>query len=145
MGGDQRPLGPVERRVLARRVRQVERRTGLQVVVHVGGTPEHPRAFAERLLADHHAHAVVVLLVDPVKRHVELRTTGPARRRLSDEHAAEVVRRMEPGLAGGRLARGVVHGLRVLEVRAGRGRRGALDLPEITGGTEGETGRPDVR
>ena len=134
MAGDATvPLTRLQRRRLVRRVRLVERRTGLEVVVHVGGTPEHPRTHAERLLDQHHHVPVVLLAVDPVKRHVEVRTTAAARGRLSDEHAAEVVARMRPAFAAGRLAQGLLEGLELLERRAVRGRAGTVDLPEVFG------------
>jgi hypothetical protein len=108
-------LSPHERFAIDLAVRHAERLTRLEFSVYVGTRAGETRATAQRL------HALlnvpqrsILLLADPERRAVEVVSGAEARGVLSDQTAAEVLRRVAGVFELAGLAAGVVAGVREL-------------------------------
>jgi uncharacterized membrane protein len=134
--GDLRRPTRRQRRRIDHAVRQAEAHTGLQLAVVLGRAGDgDARAHAEGLfvgagLADRPA---VLLLVDPVRRHVEVVTSPEAKQRVSDDEAAAAVAGMTEHFGRSDLVGGLVAGVAALAAAAGPGVAppGARDLPNV--------------
>ncbi len=115
-------------------VRHANQDTGLRFAVYVGPTEGDVRHYAQRahaaLAADDTAVAdsaadaglVVLVLVDPGVRRVEIVTGDSAHRRIDDRAAGLASLSMATSFAGGDLAGGIANGVRMLAQSATRPR-----------------------
>ena len=143
--GDVRPLTRRQRRAVERAVHEAEEATGLQLCVYIGPGEEDTRAHAEALLvnAGLHTRPAVLVLVEPVRRRVEVVTAPEARARIDDATSALAAATMTRHFARGDLAGGIVAAVDLLAAAAGSGPTapGAQELPDVLGpgfGTEAE-------
>jgi uncharacterized membrane protein YgcG len=141
--GDVRPLTRRQRRAVERAVHEAEEATGLQLCVYVGPGEEDTRAQAEALLvrAGLHTRPAVLVLVEPVRRRVEVVTAPEARARIDDATSELAVATMTRQFARGDLAGGIVAAVDLLAAAAGSGPTSpaAEELPDVLGpgfGTE---------
>ncbi len=94
-----------------------ERQTGMAASVYVGTTDgADTAAFADAALGElpPHHRGVVLLVVDPGRRHTVVRTDAAARLRLTDESCALATLSMTTSFGAGDLVGGIVTGLRML-------------------------------
>jgi Domain of unknown function (DUF5130) len=93
-----------------------EGQTGLRFPLYVGPVTGEPRAFGSGLLArlDHDDRGVVLVVVSPGQRCVEVVTSAVARSRLSDKACALAALSMTTSFGVGDLVGGLVSGLRML-------------------------------
>ena len=93
------------------------------VAVGIGQGSGGPlREQAERALArllDGQAVPAFVLLIDPGARQLEIVTSGPARRRLTDQQCGLAALSMTTSFGVGDLVGGIVNGIRMLADSAG--------------------------
>ena len=143
--GDLRPLTRRQRRAVERAVDEAENATGLQLCVYVGPGEEDTRAQAEDLFvkAGLHTRPAVLVLIEPVRRKVEVVTAAEARARIDDATSALAVATMTRQFARGDLAGGIVAGVDLLAAAAGSGPTpaDAVELPDVLGpgfGTQAE-------
>ena len=125
-----------QRERLERALAAAEEQTGLRFSLRVGPVESEPRLQAERLLAhiaDSPRDAVVLLMVAPGERRVEVMTTPAARRRITDHAAGLAVLSMTSTFAVGDLVGGIVSGIRQLADAAGRA-GGVQGAPELAQG-----------
>ena len=111
-----------QRHRIERAIENAERETGLRYAVRVGPVSDEPRLEAERLLANIATgprDSVVLVLVGPTERLVEVLTTPAARRRISDHAAGLAVLSMVSSFGVGDIVGGIVAGLRQLADAAG--------------------------
>ena len=115
-----------------------ESATGLRFALRVGELDPEPRLQGERLLA-HIAvgprEGVVVVLVSPGDRRVEIVSTPAARRRIPDHAAGLAILSMTSSFSVGDLVGGIVTGMRQLADVAGPP---ALSEVSAPGAIEGE-------
>jgi hypothetical protein len=97
-------------------VRTAEMQTGMRFSVYVGAVPGDPQGFAEQELAGlrHLGPEVVLVVVGPAERLVQVTTSPGARTRLSDQACALTVLSMTTSFGLGDLVGGIVVGLRML-------------------------------
>ena len=135
--GDVRPLTRRQRRAVERAVHEAEEATGLQLCVYVGPVEEDTRAHAEALLvqAGLHTHPAVLVLVEPLRRRVEVVTAPDARGRIDDATSELAVATMTRQFTRGDLAGGIVAAVDLLAAAAGSGPAspGAEELPDVLG------------
>lgn len=96
--------------------------SGLIISVGIGAGTGELREQGERALArllDGHPVAALLLLVDPGARRLEILTSAPARRRLTDQQCALAALSMTTSFGVGDLVGGVVNGIRMLADAAG--------------------------
>jgi uncharacterized membrane protein YgcG len=135
--GDVRPLTRRQRRAVERAVHEAEEATGLQLCVYVGPGEEDTRANAEAMLvqAGLHTRPAVLVLVEPVRRRVEVVTAPEARARIDDATSELAVATMTRQFARGDLAGGIVAAVDLLAAAAGSGPTpaDAQELPDVLG------------
>ena len=135
--GDVRPLTRRQRRAVERAVHEAEQATGLQLCVYVGPGEEDTRAHAEALLvnAGLHTRPAVLVLVEPVRRRVEIVTAAEAQARVDDATSELAVATMTRQFARGDLAGGIVAAVDLLAAAAGSGPTpsDAEELPDVLG------------
>jgi uncharacterized membrane protein len=143
--GDVRPLTRRQRRAVERAVHEAEEATGLQLCVYVGRGDEDTRAQAEAMLVEAglHTRPAVLVLVEPVRRRVEVVTAPDARARIDDATSELAVATMTRQFARGDLAGGIVAAVDLLAAAAGSGPTSpdAEELPDVLGpgfGTEAQ-------
>lgn len=141
--GDVRPLTRRQRRAVERAVHEAEETTGLQFCVYFGPADEDTRAQAEALFVDAglDTRPAVLVLVEPVRRRVEVVTAADARARVPDTASELAVTTMTRHFSRGDLAGGIVAGVDVLAAAAGPAAAavGAEELPDVMGpGFDGE-------
>jgi Domain of unknown function (DUF5130) len=108
---------------LERARRGAESETRIRFWLRVGELATDPHLEAEHLLANlvpSLREEAVLILVAPGARRVEIMTTHPARRRISDQAAGLVVLTMTSAFAVGDLVGGIVNAFRQLAAAAGR-------------------------
>ena len=135
--GDLRPLTRRQRRAVERAVDEAEEATGLQLCVYVGPGDEDTRAQAEALFvgAGLHTRRAVLVLVEPLRRRVEVVTAPEARARIDDATSELAVATMTRQFARGDLAGGIVAAVDLLAAAAGPGPTpsDAEELPDVLG------------
>ena len=135
--GEVRPLTRRQRRAVERAVDEAEQATGLQLCVYVGPGEEDTRAHAEALLvqAGLHTRPALLLLVEPVRRRVEVVTAPEAQARIDDATSELAVATMTRQFARGDLAGGIVAAVDLLAAAAGPAPTppGAEELPDVLG------------
>jgi uncharacterized membrane protein YgcG len=109
-------------RDLERIVGQASAETGLWFSVYVGGATGDIRDAAERLHARFGASAsdVVLVVISPSDRLLEIVTGEGSARRLSDRACALAALSMTTSFAGGDLVGGIRTGVRMLAEASGR-------------------------
>ena len=129
--GDLRRPNKRDRAAIDAAVARAEAHTGLQFCVYLGRVEGSERDFAASMLLDRGVD--ILVLVAPKQRSVEVVVAPEARERVSDDHARAAVDLMVSDFASGRLASGLITGLRELAARAGPGTPppGAVDLPDV--------------
>lgn len=125
---------------------EAEEATGLQLSVYVGPGEEDLRAQAEALLvkAGLHTRPAVLVLIEPLRRRVELVTAPEARTRIHDATAELAVATMTRQFARGDLAGGIAAAVDVLAAAAGSAPApaGSEELPDVLGpGFDPEVGQ----
>lgn len=97
-------------------VSAMERQTGLKVSVYVGQVEGDTRSFAAQMLAGlrHLGPEVLLIVVAPTQRHLQVITSSQARRRLSDQACGLAELSMATSFRVGDLTGGIVVGLRML-------------------------------
>lgn len=112
-------FGPGERASIDRAIRDAETVSRYEFSVYVGTVESEPRAFAERLhgalVAPSHS---VLVMVDPVGRHIQVVTGEEARRELEDHEVTLAVAEMQSHFALGDLPGGIVRGINMLAEHA---------------------------
>jgi uncharacterized membrane protein YgcG len=135
--GDVRPLTRRQRRAVERAVDEAEEATGLQLCIYVGPGEEDTRAQAEGLLvkAGLHTRPAVLVLIEPVRRRVEVVTAPEARARIDDATSELAVTTMTRQFARGDLVGGIVAGVDLLAAAAGVGPTptDVEELPDVLG------------
>jgi len=119
-GGDGFTAAQSER--LQRACEAAAAQSGLIVSVGIGAGTGELREQGERVLArllDGHPVAALLVLVDPGARRLEILTSAPARRRLTDQQCALAALSMTTSFGVGDLVGGVVNGIRMLADAAG--------------------------
>lgn len=108
---------------IERAIADAQRETGLTFSVRVGPVSDEPRLEAERLLANMggNREPVVLVLIGPGERLLEVMTSPAARRRISDHAAGLAVLSMVSSLGVGDVVGGIVAGIRQLADAAGPG------------------------
>jgi uncharacterized membrane protein YgcG len=93
-----------------------ESHTGMSASVYVGSTDGGPEPFADAAVAElpDQERGLLLIVVDPGRRQMAIRTVGPAAARLTDEACALAVLSMTTSFGVGDLVGGVVQGLRML-------------------------------
>ena len=120
--GDNEPFSDAQVREISRACNTASSETGLHYSVYVGAAEGEPHAFAQRL----HAalvtpdRSVLVMVVAPQDRQLEIVTGKESSRRLSDRACALAALSMTTSFAGGDLVGGIVTGLRMLSEASGR-------------------------
>jgi uncharacterized membrane protein YgcG len=108
-------FNPGQRAAIDRAIRDAETVCRYEFSVYVGSVEGDPRAFAERLhgalVAPSHS---VLLMVDPVGRHVQVVTGEEARRELDDHEVRLAIVEMQSHFALGDLCGGIVRGIHML-------------------------------
>jgi uncharacterized membrane protein len=126
-------------------VHEAEQATGLQLCVYVGPGEEDTRAHAEALFvkAGLHTRPAVLVLVEPVRRRVEVVTAPEARARINDATAELAVATMTRQFARGDLAGGIVAAVDLLAAAAGSGSMppDTEELPDVLGPGFGSEGK----
>jgi uncharacterized membrane protein YgcG len=131
-----------QRARIERALTGVAQETGLQFSVRVGSLDDaDPQMLAEKLLSGLIAgpnDAIVLILVAPGERVVDILTTPTARLRVSDHAADLAVLSMTSSFGVGDLVGGIIAGLRQLSDAAGPGARpiafvGASETKAIEG------------
>ena len=122
---------------------EAEEATGLQICVYIGPGEDDTRAHAEGLLvqAGLQTRPAILVLVEPVRRRVEVVTAPEARARVDDATSELAVATMTRQFARGDLAGGIVAAVDLLAAAAGSAPApaGAEELPDVLGpgfGTE---------
>lgn len=114
---------PAQRAAIDRAIRDAETVSRFEFSVFVGPVEGEPRAFAERLhdalVAPSHS---VLVMVDPIGRHLQVVTGTEVRRTLDDQEVALAVVDMQSQLALGDLSGGIVRGIHLLAAYARRPR-----------------------
>lgn len=113
-------LTSAEQAALDATIRSAEQACRAEISVYIGKSDgEDPRAFAtslhNTLVAPHRS---ILVMVDPVRRVVEVVTGGHVRRTLSDAEAALAVEEMTRSFAEGDLAGGLRRGIMLLAEHA---------------------------
>lgn len=128
-----KPLTRRQRDRIARAVEHAEAWTGLEICVYLGPTDGDPRSRAEALLTELGlaARPSVLLLAAPDVRRIEIVTSEPAARRVSDHAARMALLAMSASLGVGDVAGGVTEAVRLIAQAAGRGERTGPDLPDV--------------
>jgi uncharacterized membrane protein len=140
-GGEPVPLDDAGRSRIGAAVRDAERRTGLQMCVAIGATPDDAHATAERLFVAGglQERPAILLLVAPEQRQVEILTSPLIRSRVPDAACRRAVDVMVAEFATGALVDGVVAGVAHLAAEAeapqagAAGNGGDTDLPDVLG------------
>jgi hypothetical protein len=115
-------FSPEQRARIDHAIASAESVTGLRFALRIGELDPEPRLEGERLLAHIAANprdGVVLILVSPGDRRVEIVSTPAARRRLPDHAAGLAVLSMTSSFGVGDLVGGVVTGVRQLADAAG--------------------------
>lgn len=108
-------FAPGQRASIDRAIRDAETISRYEFSVFVGAVEGEPRAFAERLHEALVAPSISVLvMVDPVGRHIQVVTGEEARRELDDHEVALAIVEMQSHFALGDLTGGIVRGLTML-------------------------------
>ena len=107
-------------KAIERALRQAEQESGLTYSVYVGSPDEDLRQYGRRLfgLMGERASAVVVVLVDPAARRLEILTGDRSARALDDRATALGAMSMTSSFSAGDLAGGIVAGLHTLAEHA---------------------------
>ena len=96
-------------------IRNAEQACRAEISVYVGPVEGEPRDFATSL---HNTLVLparsVLVMVDPVRRVVEIVTGGHVRERLTDDESAQAVTAMEKAFADGDLGGGLNRGIALL-------------------------------
>jgi hypothetical protein len=110
-----------QRHRIERAIATAERETGLTFSIRVGPVSKEPRLEAERLLANMGGtrEPVVLVLIAPGERLVEVMTSPAARRRVSDHAAGLAVLSMVSSFGVGDVVGGIIAGIRQLADAAG--------------------------
>ncbi len=112
-----------QRHRIDRAIETAERETGLTFSIRVGPVSDEPRLEAERLLANMggNREAIVLMLIAPGERLVEVMTSPAARRRVSDHAAGLAMLSMVSSFGVGDIVGGIIAGIRQLADAAGPG------------------------
>jgi uncharacterized protein DUF5130 len=121
-GDGNEPFSDGQVREISRACGTASTESGLHYSVYIGPVEGDIRDHAERLHAALGANAsrVVLLLVAPQDRQLEIVTGKESSRRLSDRACALAALSMTTAFAGGDLVGGIVTGLRMLSEASGR-------------------------
>ena len=105
----------IQRQEIVKAIRDAERISGRRFSVHVGPSPEDPRAHAEELHSELDDPPTSILInVDPAARAVDVVTGSLVRRSLTDRQAALATISMQAAFATGDLTRGLLAGIQHL-------------------------------
>jgi hypothetical protein len=109
-------FGPDQRVRLHEAIDAAERQVGMHFPVYVGPVEGDPDAFAATELArlGYLGDEIVLILVDPASRVVQVSTTAAARIRLSDQGCALAILSMTTSFGLGDIVGGLTVGLRML-------------------------------
>jgi hypothetical protein len=112
-----------QRHRIERAIATAERETGLTFSIRVGPVSDEPRLEAERLLANMggNREPIVLILIGPGERLLEVMTSPAARRRISDHAAGLAVLSMVSSFGVGDVVGGIIAGIRQLADAAGPG------------------------
>jgi uncharacterized protein DUF5130 len=112
-----------QRHRIERAIATAERETGLTFSIRVGPISDEPRLEAERLLANMggNREPIVLILIGPGERLLEVMTSPAARRRVSDHAAGLAVLSMVSSFGVGDIVGGIIAGIRQLADAAGPG------------------------
>jgi hypothetical protein len=112
-----------QRHRIERAIATAERETGLTFSIRVGPISDEPRLEAERLLANMggNREPIVLILIGPGERLLEVMTSPAARRRISDHAAGLAVLSMVSSFGVGDVVGGIIAGIRQLADAAGPG------------------------
>jgi hypothetical protein len=112
-----------QRHRIDRAIETAQRETGLTFSIRVGPVDNEPRLEAERLLANMGGmrEPIVLMLIAPGERLVEVMTSPAARRRVSDHAAGLAVLSMVSSFGVGDVVGGIIAGIRQLADAAGPG------------------------
>lgn len=112
-----------QRHRIERAIATAEEETGLTFSIRVGPVSDEPRLEAERLLANMggNRESVVLMLIAPGERVLEVMTSPAARRRISDHAAGLAVLSMASSFGVGDVVGGIIAGIRQLADAAGPG------------------------
>lgn len=110
-----------QRNRIERAIATAQRETGLTFSIRVGPVSNEPRLEAERLLANMggNREPIVLILIAPGERLVEVMTSPAARRRVSDHAAGLAVLSMVSSFGVGDVVGGIIAGIRQLADAAG--------------------------
>jgi uncharacterized membrane protein YgcG len=108
-----------QRVALDQAIRAAEQVSRFEFSVFVGTAEGEPRQFAERLHAALSTpERSVLIMVDPVARHLEVVTGAEVRRLVSDHEVALAALEMRTEFAAGDLVRGLRRGISMLAMQA---------------------------
>jgi len=112
-----------QRHRIERAIATAERETGLTFSIRVGPISDEPRLETERLLANigDNREPIVLILIGPGERLLEVMTSPAARRRISDHAAGLAVLSMVSSFGVGDVVGGIIAGIRQLADAAGPG------------------------
>jgi uncharacterized membrane protein YgcG len=114
-----REFNASQRVAIDQAIRAAEQVSRCEFSVFVGSAEGDPREFAERLHAALSTpERSVLIMVDPVARHLEVVTGSEVRRVLSDHEVALAVLEMRTEFATGDLVRGLRRGVSMLAMQA---------------------------
>jgi uncharacterized membrane protein YgcG len=114
-----REFNASQRVAIDQTIRAAEQVSRFEFSVFVGSAEGDPRRFAERLHAALSTpERSVLVMVDPVVRHLEVVTGSEVRRVLSDHEVALAVLEMRTEFATGDLVRGLRRGVSMLAMQA---------------------------
>jgi hypothetical protein len=108
-----------ERAAIDKTIRAAEQVSRYEFSVFVGTAEGEPRPFAQRLHAALSTpERSILIMVDPVARHLEVVTGADVRRLLSDHEVALAVLEMRTEFAAGDVVRGLRRGISMLAMQA---------------------------
>jgi uncharacterized membrane protein YgcG len=114
-----REFTSAQRVALDQAIRAAEQVSRFEFSVFVGTAGGEPRQFAERLHAALSTpERSVLVMVDPVSRHLEVVTGAEVRRVVTDHEVALAVLEMRSEFAAGDLVRGLRRGVSMLAMQA---------------------------